>query len=243
MALIKPLVNSWDVFDTLLTRFVLDPMQVFASIDRRHPGVDFMRRRLEAQAALDKIGRPYVIYEIYRQMAEGGVAPETAKALLREELATEKSVMLPVRKAVEQVAPTDLLISDMYLPGEVITALLAETCDLHWALPVIRSNWGKHSGTIWPKILQHYVIRTHYGDNAVADGAVPRKFGIETVLLRDIELTEWEQTVGRLGLGQLALIQRETRLRSLRQDAGVYENLAAGPYLGLLLGYAGYLAN
>jgi hypothetical protein len=243
MALIKPLVNSWDVFDTLLTRFVLDPMQVFALIDRRHPGVDFMRRRLEAQAALDKIGRPYVIYEIYRQMVERGLAAGNAKILLSEELATEKSVMLPVRKAVVQVTPTDLLISDMYLPSEVISAMLAETCDLHCALPVIRSNWGKHSGTIWPKILQHYVIRTHYGDNAVADGAVPRKFGIDTVLLRDIELTEWEKTVGRLGLGQLALIQRETRLRSLRPDAGIYENLAAGPYLGLLLGYAGYLEN
>ena len=90
MAFIKPLVNSWDVFDTLLTRFVIDPMQVFALIDRRHPGADFMQRRLEAQAALDKIGKPYVIYQIYQQMAQAGLAPQAAKALLAEELATEK---------------------------------------------------------------------------------------------------------------------------------------------------------
>ena len=151
--------------------------------------------------------------------------------------------MLPVRSAVEQVTPDDLLISDMYLPGEFIAGMLAEICDLHGILPVIRSNWGKASGTIWPKILEAYVIRTHYGDNPNSDGAVPRRFGINTVLLRDIDLTDWEKTLARLGLSQLALIQRETRLRSLHNDAGIYERLAAGPYVSLLLGYAGYLAN
>jgi hypothetical protein len=242
MALIKPLVNSWDVFDTLLTRFVPDPMQVFALIDRRHPGLDFARRRLDAQAALDRIGKPYVIYDIYRQMAEQGLPSETVSALLRDELATERAMLLPVRSAVERVAAGDLLVSDMYLPGEIIAGWLSEVCDLHGALPVIRSNWGKHSGTIWPKILGRYVIRTHYGDNANSDGAAPRKFGINAVLLRDADLTDWEKTVAQLGLGQLALIQRETRLRSLHNDAGVYEKLAAGPYLGLLLGHAGWLA-
>lgn len=242
MALIKPLVNSWDVFDTLLTRFVLDPMQVFALIDRRHPGLDFAKRRLEAQTALDRIGKPYVIYDIYGRMAEQGFAPETAAALLRDELATERALLLPVRSAVEQVAPEDLLVSDMYLPAEIIGGWLSEVCDLHGALPVIRSNWGKHSGTIWPKILGAYVIRAHYGDNANSDGAMPRKFGITSVLRRDIDLTDWEKTVAQLGLGQLALIQRETRLRSLHHDAGIYERLAAGPYLGLLLGHAGWLA-
>jgi predicted HAD superfamily hydrolase len=242
MASIKPIVNSWDVFDTLLTRFVLDPLQIFALIDRRHPGLDFFNRRLEAQRALDRIGKPYVIYEIYRQMVELGLGSEIAKTLLAEELGTEKSLMLPVRKAVEQVMPTDLLISDMYLPGEVIGAMLAEICDLHCALPVIRSNWGKNSGTLWPRILEHYVIRTHYGDNIISDGEMPRKFGINTVLLRDIDLTEWEKTAARLGGAPLALILRETRLRSLTGDAGEYETLACGPYLALLLGYCGFLA-
>ncbi len=242
MVPIKPLVNSWDVFDTLLTRFVVDPLQVFALIDRRHPGVDFMQRRRQAQAALDEIGKPYVIHDIYGQMVQAGLAPENAKLLLAEELATERACMLPVRSAVEQVTPEDLLISDMYLPGEIIAALLAEICDLRAALPVIRSNWGKSTGTIWPKILEQYVIRTHYGDNAHADEAVPRRFGIKTVLLRDIDLTGWEKKLAQMGLGQLALIQRETRLRSLRMGAGIYEKLAAGPYLGLLTGYAGYLA-
>jgi predicted HAD superfamily hydrolase len=243
MGAIKPIVNSWDVFDTLITRFIPDPMQVFSLIDRRHPGLDFSTRRLEAQATLDKIGKPYVIYDIYRQMAQAGLAPETASALLREELATERAMLLPVRSAVEQIGASDLLISDMYLPGELIAGMLAEVCDLHGALPVIRSNWGKSSGTIWPKLLEHYVIRTHYGDNAHSDGAIPGQFGINTVLLRDIALIEWEQNLVQLGLGQLALIQRETRLRSLHADAGVFEKLAAGPYVSLLLGYSGYLAN
>jgi hypothetical protein len=241
MSDLRPLVDSWDVFDTLLTRFVLDPLQVFALIDHRHPGHAFANRRVQAQAALDAVGKPYVIYEIYAKMVELGLAPELANALLREELATEQALMLPVRANVDRVRPNDLLISDMYLPGEIITGLLAQVCDLHCVLPVIRSNWGKQSGTLWPKLLQHYIIRTHYGDNPSADAAVPRQFGIDTVLCREVAPTEWEMTLAKQGLAQLALIQRETRLRSLRADAGEFEKLVVGPYLSLLLGFAGTL--
>jgi hypothetical protein len=235
----RPVVNSWDVFDTLLTRFIPEPAFVFEHVERGHPG--FKTARLGAQAALDKIGRPYVIYDIYAQMVESGFDSAAAKRLLAEELAVERTLMLPVKKAVMQVAPQDLIISDMYLTGEQISALLADVCDLHGHTPVVRSNWGKHSGTIWPKLLKQYVIRTHYGDNPVADASVPQKFGIQTVLLRDIDYSEWETKLVQSGFGQLARIQRETRLRCLTPDAGLFENMAAGPYLTLLLAFASQL--
>lgn len=239
MSAARPVVNSWDVFDTLLTRFVPEPSYVFEAMDRRHEG--FRQARLGAQAALDKIGKPYVIFDIYGQMVAAGMDKEAARTLLAEELATERALMFPIRKAVAQVAPTDLIISDMYLSGEHITSLLADVCGLHTQPPIIRGNWGKHTGTIWPKILQNYVIRTHYGDNPAADSAVPQKYGISTVLLRDFELTSWEAMLAKAGLTQLARILREVRLRSLLAESGVFEALAAGPYLALLLAYACYL--
>jgi hypothetical protein len=236
---VRPAVNSWDVFDTLLTRFIPEPAFVFEHIERGHPG--FKTARLGAQAALDKIGQPYVIYDIYAEMVESGFDAPAAKRLLAEELAVERTLMLPVKKAVMQVAQQDLIISDMYLTSEQISALLADVCDLHGHAPVVRSNWGKHTGTIWPKLLKQYVIRTHYGDNPVADASVPQKFGIQTVLLRDIDYTEWETKLRQFGHSQLACIQREVRLRSFEPGTGTFENLAAGPYLTLLLAFASQL--
>jgi hypothetical protein len=239
MSSFRPIVNSWDVFDTLLTRFVPEPMQVFDLIEKRAPG--FKALRLGAQMALDKLGKPYVIYDIYAKMRELGLESAMSRALLREELAVERSLMLPIRRAVRQVAPSDLIISDMYLSGEIIQALLAEVCGLHGQYPIVRSNWGKHSGTIWPKLLERYVIRTHYGDNPAADGEIPRAFGIDTGLCRDIDPTPWEAGLREAGLIQLSLLQREARLRTLPEPAGPFETLACGPYLTLLAALAARL--
>jgi hypothetical protein len=235
----RPIVNSWDVFDTLLTRFVPDPMSVFRLIDRRHPG--FYEARLAAQAALDRIGKPYILHDIYAAMEDAGMDRATARKILAEELETERGLMFPIRAAVERVGPHDLIISDMYLSTEQIAGLVADICDLHARYPIIRSNWGKHSGTIWPKILQHYILRAHHGDNPNADVAVPQKFGIKTVLLRDTDLSAWEKSLAEAGLTQLAYIQRETRLRSLAGPPDMFAALACGPYLTLLLACAHYL--
>lgn len=235
----RPIVNSWDVFDTLLTRFVPDPMSVFRLIDQRHPG--FYEARLGAQAALDKIGKPYILHDIYAAMEAAGMEKAAARKMLAEELETERGLMFPIRAAVERVAPHDLIVSDMYLSTEQIAGLVADICGLHARHPIIRSNWGKHSGTIWPKILQHYILRAHHGDNLASDVAVPQKFGIKTVLLRDTDLTSWEKSLAEAGLTQLAYIQRETRLRSLAGPADMFGALACGPYLTLLLACAHYL--
>jgi hypothetical protein len=241
VTLIRPVVNSWDVFDTLLTRFVPDPSYVFAVLDGKYAG--FRAARLGAQVALDKIGKPYVIHDIYAQMVAAGLDSTQARLLLREELTVEQGLMFPIRDAVAKVQPGDLIVSDMYLTGELISGLLADICGLHGRTPVVRSNWGKHSGTIWPLLLRHYIIRTHYGDNAVADGEVPRRFGIETVLRRDIDLTPWEQKLAGLGWQQLALIQREVRLRTCPAAPGAFETLVVGPYLSLLAAFSAALVD
>jgi len=237
--MIKPVVDSWDVFDTLLTRFMPDPNFVFQFLDHKYPG--FAAARLGAQQALDQLRKPYVIHEIYAQMRRAGLPEAQSRLYLAEELATERALMFPIKSAVSLFTPQDIILSDMYLSGEQITRLLADICGLHGCAPVIRSNWGKSSGTIWPKLLEHYVIRTHHGDNPHADYAVPRKFGINCALRRHTDHTDWEKILIGQGFDQLARIQREARLRTLQDAAGLFETLAAGPYLTLLLAFASHL--
>lgn len=234
----KPVVSSWDVFDTLVARFIPNPLAVFDLVENQLGLEGFAQRRKEAQAALDRIGKPYVLNDIYRQMiATGTPAPEAASAL-RHEIATERSLLLPIRRLVEQVNPRDLIISDMYLPPEQISDILFDTCDLSLHRPLIRSNWGKHSGTLWPSVLRHYVVRRHVGDNPSADYEVPRRHGIHCELVRDAGFTAWEEKLQHLGLPGMALIQREVRLRQMPTEVSLFHEAVVGPYLTLLLCFA-----
>jgi len=239
----KPVVTSWDVFDTLVARFTPHPHDVFHTVEKSQNFPSFVRRRMDAQAGLDRRGAPYVLYDIYRQMVAEGMAAAEARVLLRAELAAERNQLFPIRRNVARVDPLDLIISDMYLSPEMISAVLFETCDLHTHRPIIRSNWGKNTGTIWPLVLNEYVIRRHVGDNPNSDIEIPSRFKIACELVQDSRLTPWEMKLHELGLDQLGLIQREVRLRTIPPDAGRFHAAVVGPYLTILACFAMHLVH
>ncbi|WP_158923831.1 hypothetical protein [Acidisphaera sp. S103] len=69
----KPVVTSWDVFDTLVARSVPNPNLIFGMVRICGDIADFVQRRMNAQAVLDRIGNPYVLHDIYRQMTVDGL--------------------------------------------------------------------------------------------------------------------------------------------------------------------------
>jgi hypothetical protein len=237
----KPVVTSWDVFDTLLTRFVPNPNAIFDMVRAHSDTADFVQRRLNAQAALDRIGHPYVLHDIYRQMAADGLPWNQARILLRSEVEIERSLLIPIRTNVARVNSSDLIISDMYLPPELISAFMFDICDLHVHRPIIRSNWGKHTGTLWPLVLNSYVIRRHVGDNPQSDYQMPSSFRIVCELVTDSQFSAWETKLNGFGLWQLALIQREVRLRCMPPRFTRFHEAIVGPYLTLLLCFAMHL--
>jgi hypothetical protein len=184
-----------------------------------------------------------VLHDIYSQMVADGLPAAEARALLRTELAVETNLLFPIRRNVARVAADDLIISDMYLPPEAISAFLFEICDLHTHRPIIRSNWGKHTGTIWPLVLAQYVVRRHVGDNPASDIAVPSRFGIACELVPDAAPSAWETKLQELGLGQLALVQREVRLRTTPPGAEAFHTAVVGPYLTILVCFAIHLVH
>jgi hypothetical protein len=238
----RPMVNSWDVFDTLISRFYPNPIDTFRLVEQRVAGSNFLEQRLQAQNDLDRIGTPYVVNDIYRRMVANGMQRPLASALLALELRVEQELLFPIRAVVEMVEPGDIIISDMYLPEDVIFDLVRDLCGLQELRPIVRSNWGKASGTIWAEVLGHYAIRTHFGDNPRSDIEMPGKFGIEASLVDNAKPTAWEHSVAKLGLPHLALVLRETRLRGVTNDAGPTQTIIAGPYLALLYGFSVWLA-
>ena len=237
----KPIVNSWDVFDTLLARFV-EPREIFEIVEARHGAGRFIDRRMSAQATLDRIGRPYTVYEIYDVMVQqGSLARGLARKLLREEILVEQENLIPIRRNIARVRPTDLIVSDMYLPPEFISSLLFEVCEMPAHRPVVVSNWGKHTGTIWNELQKAYIIRRHFGDNPKSDAEVPSKFGIECELVSDAAPTAWETTLRGAGMDQFARILREVRLRCMPVNTTVIHEMICGPYVTLLASYAVHL--
>lgn len=237
----KELVTTWDLFDTLVARFHMDPVHAFAMVDAKFPGHDFIRRRTSAQQSLDAVGAPYVIHDIYRQMVADGLPSSTADQLLVEEIKAEELLLLPIRASIEQVSDADIVVTDMYLSEQQISNIVWKVCGLQTLRPAVRSNWGKASGTIWPQILRHYFIRFHIGDNLRSDIEIPKKYGIETVHFTASQMSKWERKVSDLGHSHLALVLRESRLRGLGRDAGPIHQILTGPYLTLLYAFSVWL--
>ncbi|MFD1559944.1 hypothetical protein ACFSHT_30600 [Paraburkholderia silviterrae] len=157
-------------------------------------------------------------------------------------MATELDQLIPVRAQVSQVARGDLIVSDMYMPEDVIVDILQRTCGFRQnSYPPVVGNWGKARGSIWPLIQQHFIVRCHHGDNRHADIAVPQRFGIPVKHVTDTGVTPWENTLLQAGLQDVALILREVRLRCLPADAGAFEYKVVGEYLGMLLLYSLFL--
>ncbi len=239
----KELVNSWGLFDTLITRFFPDPLEIFRIIDKKFPEYNFYSLRISSQAELDKIGKPYIIYDIYHHMVLKGLSKHLADFLLHEEIKTEYLNIYPIKQLLDLVSEDDLVITDMYLSDQIIAELVRKKCGLKLNKPIIRSNWGKHSGTIWPVVQKNYILRMHFGDNNISDIEIPRKFNINTAHTTVSQLNFWENKIKNLNQEKLALMLRESRLRALPFKSDTILDIYAGPYLTLLFAFSMHLKN
>ena len=70
----KPVVASWDVFDAPVARSVPNLNLIFGMVRTRGDTADFVQRQMNARAVPDRIGNPYVLHDIYRQMTVDGLS-------------------------------------------------------------------------------------------------------------------------------------------------------------------------
>jgi hypothetical protein len=242
--LFKKTVNSWDLFDTLVGRFYVEPASVFELMARKTNIPGFKAARLQAQMDLDAIGKPYDLREVYRRFCElTNADPRTAApALFALEVKTEMEQLIPIRAQLSNVSRGDLVITDTYLPFDTINDILQRTCGLrNNAFPPVVGNWGKHRGSIWPLIQRDYIVRCHHGDNPHADIAMAAKHGIRAERVNDSALTDWERKLIGRGMQNVALAIREVRLRRLPANARAFHHAIVGEFLAMLLLYSMWL--
>ena len=204
--------HTFDIFDTLVARRCIQPVQVFLEIERDTQVENFAKIRTQAEAKVAK--HAYTLDDIYQEIVMNfGVSQELGDYLKTKEVACEIHNAIAIQENLDKVHDGDVLITDMYLPRYAIEAILKKA-GLRKHVGLIISSNGKHSGEIWPKIKNAIHIEQHTGDNQHSDVNSPLSHGVFGVHLTDHQMSAHESFLEQNGLGLLARAVRETRLKA-----------------------------
>jgi len=186
---------SFDVFDTLLKRNVLNPKDVFVlmeyQLNYKYP--NFSKRRVEAERQARQLSsrEEITLAEIYQCF--NGIEKKDIDKIINLELEIEKSVLtinkdiLPIYKDCLKKGKTIYIISDMYIDIEMLEDILKEKGIFGYKKIYLSSQYKltKRSGNLYKKFLKDENIQPenviHIGDSYVSDKIIPQKIGIHAV--------------------------------------------------------------
>ncbi len=178
---------TFDIFDTLITRCVLCPDDVFEIVRRKIKrcfGLDInfleVRKKAEALANETKFDKTS-IHDIYREMPRVSkkINSKLAKKIMAIEIETELEVCIPRRDMlkvfnhVKQNGRKIILISDMYLTSDIIGKMLKKCGYEGYESIIVSCEVGlrKDRNTIWDDFYGKYgdLKSVHVGDNPRSD--------------------------------------------------------------------------
>lgn len=212
-------IISFDVFDTLIERTLIDPKDVFLLMenDLRVKSIccnfAMLRMQAERQArVLLQFKEEITLKDIYKQLAK--LRPLDKEDLLyleKLEIESELRVSRPrhIGKKLYEFAVAHnkkiLLTSDMYLPESAIVRMLKKNGFSHWDKLYLSSSEGKTKQhfSLFREILKSYSPTDilHFGDNYNSDYQNPRALGISAIYLpnpQDLFLKESDKFIGLL---------------------------------------------
>lgn len=226
-----PALYSFDVFDTLISRKGLHPYSIFYAVRekmKKEQGFpeDFTARYPEIRHSAEMNVREYyrkttdirqsdkveiTMQEIFRRIADVyGITDRQADCLMEWEIEEEIRSVVPLTAQIDlvkyhlQKGDNVVLISDMYLPKNVIMQMLKKADPVLEELPLFLSNeYGvlKSSGLLYFEVYRSFKPFysfgkwIHCGDNLKADQTAARKLGIQTRLVSKPEFSVMEDSM------------------------------------------------
>jgi predicted HAD superfamily hydrolase len=211
-----PQISSFDIFDTVLTRLVIEPTDIFKICGDRavnfgwlEISAEFFRQqriKAEQRSRLFYEGGEVSFDEIYRELGNSLEIPiEVIDKLKQLELKVESEYLLAVPKAYDLITQARrshsqiLFLSDMYLPQEFLELQLKKHG--FWQEGdrlYVSGQWrkSKGNGDLFLKVMSELSLKpkelVHIGNNRHADVAKPRDLGINTVYLDDANPNRYE---------------------------------------------------
>lgn len=190
-------IISFDIFDTLIMRRTLNPMDVFEIVEARakQQGIfdgefKVLRRKAEVEIA-EQEPNIFEIYDKFQQIA--GISAVNAKELMDLEISTEKKVLIRREKVVEifEYAQKQnkrvFLISDMYLPAEIIEDILKQLGIAGYEGIIVSCDYRQAKWNTLFSLFKEMVKGNsylHIGDNDYVDGQCAEENGLDTFLIK-----------------------------------------------------------
>jgi len=204
-------MNTFDVFDTLIARRYITTHEVW-----RRLGIEFnLPNFVNARQVPDDGSRSFK--QIYDMLVQQGVVPQHIRDVVyNREIELEIETTFPVQENIDKVEDGDLLISDMYLPPEVILQMVRSS-GLKKQVTIYQSNAGKGNGSVWADLITN-PPGYHIGDNTHTDFSSPKNAGINSILYPGTAFTQSELFLDNAGLTHIALLTREIRLRETEHN-------------------------
>jgi Predicted hydrolase (HAD superfamily) len=187
----------FDIFDTLITRIVPKPDDLFDMVEMGLDGdsgqkSEFHRHRKEAEGALRlaKSSGDVSYDEIYAELARRKEAAPIAKRAYEMEEAFEKQATVPRRQMVRALnyarerGKRVILASDMYMHRAQVEALLSKSGVVGFDKLYLSSETGlrKDDLSLWHHLIEEEGAQKpgflHVGDNEHSDVQVPLGLGI-----------------------------------------------------------------
>ena len=186
-------VVSFDFFDTLVTRTIKSPDDVWKIVGNfvsNELQIDdfYYKRNLAAKQAVKNAS----ISDIYRILKSDEKIKSYADLIMAYEMKVEKSLIIPrndvikLFKYAQSRGKIVYILSDMYLPRSFFENICA-----HNDIPVNYENiWisceskaGKKDGTLFKLLKRKYPKKkiVHIGDNELSDVKMAKKMGIKGI--------------------------------------------------------------
>ena len=190
--LVKYDVISFDIYDTLLKRDVHKPSRVFYYVEKKVGG-SFCKNRIEAEkeARLRSKAEEITIEDIYKLLP--GSVEWKSKAFdyemkIEEKICAANEEIVNFLFRCREMGKRILIISDMYLPRDLIEQILFRNNIPFDALYVSSEiKCTKRTGNLYEYVrkAEHIDVKkwVHIGDNKKSDFYQPRRLGIKSLLV------------------------------------------------------------
>ena len=188
-------IITFDIFDTLITRKIYNPDDIYHIIENKLPickemlpnGLLKLRKEAESLAR-DKYKQDVNIHQIYSEFSElSNLDSATIEKIKNMEIDLELDLCIPridMLKIYNKLLENNkqiILISDMYLTKEIIGEML-EKCGYRNYFDLLIScevNKRKDTGSMWKYFFDKYQnsLTIHIGDNEQSDIHIPCNLG------------------------------------------------------------------
>lgn len=204
------MVKSFDVFDTVLTRDVYQPKDVFFILGLRlekkgiiRDALSFQKMRITAERlARQTVNKEEVsISDIYAKLQElMNIQTDVALKIMEEELKIEYEFISPIQENLKKIDNNTVLVSDTYFNSDFVRKLLKKVgapnyLEVYTSSEVLKT---KNSGKMFEFLGQKYKIMEHTGDNYISDFHNANLYGIRGIFYKNSKPTIYEKSIYEL---------------------------------------------